>query len=102
MPPKDVVFSLDIHPSGPPQDVTLPWMDANQILGRALETFDIRRLRTALEDIRDNAHADRMVIVREPMRLEMLKILDAIEANGRFSPALAELREAAGSPILGG
>lgn len=97
-----MIFSLDIHPSGPPEDVTLPWGDANQILSQAVETFDIRRLRKALEDIRDNADADRMVIVREPMRLELLKILDAIEADGRFSPALAELREAAGSPILGG
>jgi hypothetical protein len=102
VPPKDVIFSLDIHPTGPPQDVTLQWGDANLILSRAVETFDIRQLRKALEDIRDDAHADRVVIVREPMRLELLKILDAIEADGRLSPALAELRDAAGSPILGG
>jgi hypothetical protein len=36
------------------------------------------------------------------MRVELLKILDAIEADGRSSPALAELRKAASSPILGG
>jgi hypothetical protein len=102
VPPRDVIFSLDIHPTGPPQDVTLPWGDANLILSRAVETFDIRRLRKALEDIRADTHADRVVIVREPMRLELLKILDAIEADGRLSHPLAALWEAARSPILGG
>jgi hypothetical protein len=98
----DVIFSLDTQPTAPPRDVTLPWIDANEILGRAVETFDIRRLRKTLEDIRDGKATDRVAIVREDMRLELLKILDAIKADGRFSDALAELREAARSPIIGG
>ncbi len=97
-----VIFSLDTQPLGPPRDVTLPLVDANEIRSRAVETFDIRRLRDALDGIRDDPAADRVVIVNEAMRCELLKILDAIEADGLLSPALAEFREAARSAIIGG
>jgi hypothetical protein len=41
--------------------VTLPLVDANEIHSRAVETFDIRRLRDALDGIRDDPAADRVV-----------------------------------------
>jgi hypothetical protein len=42
-----------------------------------------------------------VVVVKEEMREESLKILGAIDASRLLSPALTRLRDALQSPILG-
>src|SRR5689334_4778393 len=60
-----------------------------------------RRLGDALEEIRDNPDPARAVVLRPDMQVELVKILDALKADGLLSPELAQVREALGDPIVG-
>jgi hypothetical protein len=55
-----------------------------------------------LERIHRGDGADREIVVDEDMRQALLLILVGIEADALLLSALVELREAAGSPIIGG
>lgn len=102
-PVDDVIFSLNTHPRGPPRLVAVPWVDANEIFGRAREnSLAAWKLRKNLERIHRGDGADREIVVDEDMRQALLLILVGIEADGLLLTALVELREAAGSPIIGG
>jgi hypothetical protein len=99
----DVVFSLDTHPPEPPRLVAVPWVDASEIFGRArASSLAARKLHKNLERIHRGDGADREIVVDEDMRQALLLILAGIEADGLLLTALVELREAAGSPIIGG
>jgi hypothetical protein len=97
-----VIFSLITKPRGPPTRVMVPWVDANEIFGRAVEHSGAsQELRVKLQRV-SRPSSDRVVIVSEPMRCELLRIFEAIDAAGLLSsPHLAELRKAANSPIIG-
>jgi hypothetical protein len=99
----DVIFSLDTHPPSPPRLVAVPWVDASEIFGRAREnSLAARKLHKNSERIHRGDGTDREIIVDEDMRQALLLILVGIEADGLLLSALVELREAAGSPIIGG
>jgi hypothetical protein len=70
--PSGIVFEGDdeIRPveRGPVVESGAGWEDANEILGRAVETYEIRRLRHDLQLIRDGVTDDRVAIVTEAMR----------------------------------
>jgi hypothetical protein len=61
-----------------------------------------RKLHKNLERIHRGDGGDREIVVDEDMRQALLLILVGIEADGLLLTALVELREAAGSPIMGG
>jgi hypothetical protein len=74
-----------------------------EIFGRArANSLAARKLHKNLERLHRGDGADREIVVDEDMRQALLLILVAIEADGLLLTALVELREAAGSPILGG
>ena len=99
----DVIFSLDTHPPEPPRRVAVPWVDATEIFGRArANSLAARKLHKNLERIHRGDGGDREIVVDEDMHQALLLILVAIEADGLLLSALVELREAAGSPIIGG
>ena len=99
----DVIFSLDTHPPSPPRLVAVPWVDASEIFDRAREnSLAARKLHKNLERIHRGDGADREIIVDEDTRQALLLILVGIEADGLLLSALVELREAAGTPIVGG
>jgi hypothetical protein len=96
-----VIFMLKTQLAAPPQAVVVPWVDANEIHGRAVErNLGARELRGNLERTRKPG-SDHVINVSEAMRLELLLILDAVQADDKFSEALGELRKAASSPIIG-
>jgi hypothetical protein len=99
----DVLFILDTRPPGPPQKVLLPWVDANEIRGRAVEhSGAAQELHRNLERVR-TPDSDSVILGIEAIRLELLSILDAIETgHPPLSAALVGLRKAASSPIIGG
>ena len=89
-----MLFILDTRPPGPPQKVLLPWVDANEIRGRAVEhSGAAQELHRNLERVR-TPDSDSVILVNEAIRLELLAILDAIVADHPpLSTALVGLRE---------
>ncbi len=85
--------------------VRLPHIDANEIYGRARpgETPPARRLLLRLDAALRTDSDDHTVTVDDnPMREDLLDILNVIEDAGRFSEPLAELRKALQDPIVAG
>lgn len=98
-----MLFILDTHSSVAPRKVVVPWVDANEIRGRAVEhSAASQDLYRNLERVR-TPDSDSVILVNEAMRLELQSILDAIETDHPpLSVALVELRKAASSPIIAG
>ncbi len=98
----DVTFIVE---SQTPGEVRLPRIDANEIYGRTLggELPPTKRLLPRLENALQSDSDDRTVeIDDDPMRVDLLSILSFIEADGKFSEPLAELRQALQDTVVGG
>jgi hypothetical protein len=99
----DVVFSFPIHTSEPPTQVEVPPLDAIEILDSAAKNSgDLRELHRRLARARLPDADDRIVVVSEPVRFELLRILFQIEIDHPLSPAQAELWKVAGSALIVG
>ena len=71
-------------------------VEANEIYSRSVESgLTARTLRSELKRAGRSDPGEREVTVTEPMRQELLLILDAIELDDRMTPGLRELRDAA-------
>ena len=99
----DVVFSFRVHLTEPPTQVRVPPLDAIEILDWAAENSgDLMELHRRLARARLPDADDRVVVVSEPVRFELLRILIEIEIDHPLSPAQAELRRVAGSALIVG
>jgi hypothetical protein len=99
----DVVFSFRVHLTEPPTQVAVPPLDAIEILDWAAENSgDLEELHRRLARARRPDADDRVVVVSEPVRFELQRILIEIEMDHPLSPAQAELRKVAGSALIVG
>lgn len=99
----DVVFSFRVHLTEPATQVAVPPLDAIEILDWSAENSgDLKELHRRLERARKPDANDRVVVVSEPMRFELLRILVEVEIDHPLSPAQAELRRVAGSALIVG
>ena len=99
----EAVFSFRVHTSEPATQVAVPQLDAIEILDWAAENSgDLRELHRRLERARLPNANDRVVVVSEAVRFELLRILVEIEIDHPLSPAQAELRRVAGSALIVG
>ena len=99
----DVVFSFRVHLTDPPTQVAVPPLDAIEILDWAAKNSgDLEELHRRLARARKPDTDDRVVVVSEPVRFELLRILIEIESDHPLSPAQAELRRVAGSSLIVG
>ena len=99
----DIVFSFRVHLTEPPTQVALPPLDAIEILDWAGENSgDLGELHRRLARARLPDADDRVVVVSEPVRFELLRIVIEIEMDHPLSPAQAELRRVAGSALIVG
>lgn len=99
----DVVFSFRVHLTEPPTQVAVAPLDAIEILNwAAKDSSDLQELHCRLARARLPDADDRLVVVSEPVRFELLRILFEIEIDHPLSPAQAELRRVAGSALIVG
>ena len=76
-------------------------MDAIEILDRTVENSgDLEELHRRLTRARKPDTADRVVVVSEQVRYELLRILVEIDLDHPLSRSQAELRKVAGSSLI--
>jgi hypothetical protein len=97
----EIVFSFRIHLTAPQTQVPLPPFDAIEIVRWTVESSgDLDELRRLLERARRPDAADWVVVVSEPVRHELLRILFEIELDHPLSPAQTVLRKVASSSLI--
>lgn len=75
-------------------------VEANEIYNRSVaSSLTARTLHSELKRARRSDPGQREVTATEPMRQELLLILDAIELDDLMTPGLRELREVASAPL---
>jgi hypothetical protein len=73
----DVVFSFRVQLTAPATQVVVPLTDANEVLGwTVLNSGASKELRRRLERACRPDADDRVVVISEPMRYELLEVLD--------------------------
>jgi hypothetical protein len=98
-----VVFSFRVDLTELPTLVAVPPLDAIEILDWAdRSSGDLGELHHRLGRARLPDTDDRVVVVSEPVRFELLRILVEIEIDHPLSPAQSELRRVARSALIVG